>query len=173
MMRALLVVSLLASHAHADLDNRRTASAGFGVVWAELDGVPRYGMALQPTFTRTFRRLELQADYLVGDLRDPERCAVGGYLHRLGVSGRFQLERTHLDGEMALDVVIEAGVGLQYLQLDNGDVVARNDFALGVVLRSVMALQRHPRSFMGIEATGRLLVSPSGDLAGVVMFGLP
>ena len=175
-MKVLLAILLLASTAHADDDrlaNRETMIAGFGLVSMQVDGIANSGMAVQPTLTRTFDRFELQVEYLLADLRDDSMRQPGSILHRLGFSGRYQAARARVDRSMTLDFVVEGGVGLQYLERDDGDVIGRNDLSLGFGLRMLSNVTHGRRAFMGLEAMFRGLVTPSGDKAFVFVFGVP
>ena len=176
MMRALLVVAALAGTARAETDklaNRTTTVAALGLIWMQIDGITNSGMAVQPTLTRTFDRFELQADYLLADLRDDSERMPGSYLHRLGFAARYQAARIRADRELTLDFVVEAGVGLQYIELDNGDVIGRNDLEAGIGLRMLSDVVHGKRIFMGMEMMFRCLVSPGGDKAFTFAFGVP
>ena len=176
MIRALLIVAALATTARAESDklaNRTTTIAALGLVYMQVDGITNSGLAVQPIVTRTFDRFELQADYLLADLRDDSERMPGSYLHRFGFAARYQAARTRVDREMTLDFVVEAGVGLQYLAFDNGDTLGRNDFEAGIGLRMLSDVTHGKRVFMGMELMFRGLVAPGGDKAFTFSFGVP
>ncbi len=173
-----LVCLLVASSASAEnehLDDRHIAIAGFGLVWMQIDGVTNSGMALQPTLQRTFDRLELQAEYLIADLRDPSKMQPGSVLHRIGFTGRYQAGRVRVERTMTLDLVVEGGIGLDYIARDTGDAFGRNDLLVGLGFRMLADANPSTRSraFMGVEMMTRMMVSPSGDKAFGFVFGVP
>ena len=176
-MKALVLLCALCGTATAETDrlsNRETAIAGFGLVWMQVDGASMTGMAIQPTLQRTFDRFETQLEYTIADLRDDKMRVPGANLHRLGIAARYQAGRVRVDRHMTLDFVVETGIGLQYLDRDTGDAFGRNDFALGIGLRSLSDVRANgPRVFLGFEAMMRVLVTPSGDKAFVGVFGVP
>ena len=176
-MKALAILVLLASAAHADDDrmtNRTTATAAFGLLYMQIDRIGTSGMLVQPTVTHTFDRFELQADYVLADLRDDSRRMAGSILHRIGLSARYQVQSWR-GREFAGDLVAEAGVGFQYLERDVGEAFGRNDFSVGVGGRFLTNVNggAKKRAFMGIDMMFRGLVSPSGDKAFVFSFGVP
>jgi hypothetical protein len=176
MIRALVIVIALAStrpaHAEDRLAHRTTLIPAFGLVYMQIEGITNGGMAIQPTLTHTFDRLELQTDYTLADLRDEEERMPGSYLHRIGFAARYQAARLRVDrNQMTLDFVVEGGIGFQYLEFDNGDVMGRNDLSVGIGLRMLVEAARG--KVMGIEMMFRGLVTPSGDKAFVFAFGVP
>lgn len=172
-MRSLLVLVVLASNAHADpkFDNRTTLTAAFGLVAMQVEGVTTTGMLVQPTLTRVFDRFELQADYFIADVREDSN-RMDALVHRIGFAARYQAARLRAE-ELTLDFIIEGGIGLQYVSLDNGDAYGRNDLAVGIGLRMLYDVTRGKRVFMGCDAMLRGLVTPDGDKAFVFAFGVP
>jgi hypothetical protein len=177
MMRALVVVCLLSTAASANekLDDRFTATAAFGMTWMQVDGLTNSGMIVQPTFNRAFDRFELQVDYMLGDLKTDEMEHAGSVLHRLGFAARHQVARLRIENSMTMDCVLEGGIGLQYLARDDGDAIGRNDFTVGLGLRTFtnVAETKQNRVFMGMEMMARFIVTPSGDKAFALAFGIP
>jgi hypothetical protein len=174
MIRALLIVAVLAPAAHAEdkLSHRTTLIPAAGLVYMQIEGISNGGMAILPTLTHTFDRFELQADYTLADLRDDEERMPGSYLHRIGLSARYQAARLRVDrNAMTLDFVIEGGIGFQYLEFDNGDVMGRNDLSVGIGLRMLAEVANG--KLMGMEMMFRGLATPSGDKAFVFAFGIP
>ena len=164
---------LVASTAHAQdrLDNRTTMNIGFGLLAMQVDRTTTTGMLVQPSLTRTFDRFELQADYLLGDLRDDSMQMPGATIHRVGFAARYQAARLRDRGTAALELVVEAGIGLQYLALDDGTAFGRNDLEVGVGLRGLFGLPGKSSALMGLEMMFRGLVTPEGDKAVVFVFG--
>jgi hypothetical protein len=174
MMRALVILVALTQMARAEdkLANRTTLIPALGLVYMQIEGIANGGIAIQPMLTRTFDRFELQADYTLADLRDEEERMPGSYLHRIGFSARYQPARLRVDRDrMTLDFVVEGGIGFQYLEFDNGDVMGRNDVSVGIGLR--MLAEAANGKLMGIEMMFRGLATPSGDKAFVFAFGIP
>jgi hypothetical protein len=172
-VKSLLVVLLLVSSARADItfDNRTTLTAAFGLVAMQVDGVTTSGMLVQPTFTRVFDRFELQADYFIADVREDSN-RMDALVHRFGFAARYQVARARADG-LTLDLIVEGGIGLQYISLDNGDAYGRNDLEVGIGLRMLSDVTHGKRVFMGLDAMLRGLVTPEGDKAFVFAFGVP
>src|SRR5437868_4388626 len=108
MMRALVITCALSSAAFANehLDDRFTATAGFGMTWMQVQGVTNSGMTVQPTFNHTFDRFELQADYMLADLKSDEMDH-GSVLHRFGFAARHQIGRVRIERTMTMDCVVE------------------------------------------------------------------
>ena len=177
-MRLLALLALLGSAAHADddrLENRTTATAAFGLVYMQIDRTGTSGMLVQPTVTHTFRRFELQAGYTLADLRDDSQRMAGSIMHRLGFGARYAVQQWVQRREGSADLIVEAGVGLQYLERDVGEPFGRVDFGIGVggrFLFDVNSGGTRP-AFMGIDTMLRGLVAPSGDKAIVFTFGVP
>jgi hypothetical protein len=174
MIRALVIFLALTQAARAEdkLAKRTTLIPAFALVYMQIEGITNGGMAIQPTLTRTFDRFELQADYTLADLRDEQERMPGSYLHRIGFAARYQAARLRVDrNQMTLDFVVEGGIGFQYLELDNGDVIGRNDLSLGIGLR--MLAEAANGKLMGMEMMFRGLATPSGDKAFVFAFGIP
>jgi hypothetical protein len=175
-VRALLVLALLASTAHADrrLRDRMTLNTGYGLLAMQVDGVMTSGMHVQPALTRTFDRFELHVDYLLGDLSAEQMRMPGATLHRFGFAARYQVGRWRDRRSGTLDLIVEGGIGFQYLALDDGSAFGRNDLEAGIGLRGVAALrakQQQQRLLMGAELMFRGLVTPNGDKAFVLGFG--
>lgn len=177
-MRLLVLIALLASAAHADderIDDRTTATAAFGLLYMQIDRIGTSGMLVQPTVTHTFRRFELQAGYTLADLRDDSERMGGSIMHRLGFGARYAVKHWVQRNEGSADIIVEAGLGLQYLERDVGEPFGRVDFGIGVggrFLFDVNAGGKKP-AFMGIDTMLRGLVTPGGDKAFVFTFGVP
>jgi hypothetical protein len=173
---ASILLVLFATHASADrepLADRDVLIAGFGLVWMQVDGTLQSGMAVQPTYNHTFDRFELQGDYMLADLRDDDEQMPGGNLHRFGFAARYQAARARVKRSMTLDFVVEAGAGLQYIELDDGSAVGRTDFSVGLGFRMLADLSARKRAFMGMEGMARLIVTPGGDTGFFFGFGAP
>lgn len=172
-MRALLALLALAGVARADtLSERTTLLPAFGLVAMQIDGITNTGMAIQPTLTRTYDRVELQADYALADLRDDDERMPGSYLHRIGFAARYQAARLRVaNDQMTFDVIVEGGIGFQYVELDDGDVMGRNDLSAGIGVR--MLAEVDSGVLMGMELMLRGLAMPHGDKACMFAFGIP
>jgi hypothetical protein len=164
------------------LDNRFTVTPAFGMIWLEVLGDGGSGMAIQPTVTRTFDRVELQGALTLADWRDGSGTPHGALFERLGGSAGYQVGRIRVERTMTMDLVLEAGAGIQRIERDEGGSITRGDLSFGLGLRTVTDLrdgQRtgKPRIFLGMEAMIRLLVMPSADArpdkALLLVFGSP
>ncbi|MDQ3369564.1 MAG: hypothetical protein M3680_29400 [Myxococcota bacterium] len=161
------------------LSDRWTLTPATGVLWMQVHGATGSGMLLQPTLTRTFDRLELQADYLLAHVTDDAGAMPGALVHRLGASAHYQAGRIRVERTMALDLVTSAGVGLQRVMRDDGRSLDRPDLSVGIGLRMLTDIIDRPpqRVFFGMEVALRLLVVPrrdaSPDLGLAIAFGIP
>lgn len=164
------------------LDNRFTVTPAFGMLWLEVIGEGGSGMAIQPTLTRTFDRVELQGALTLVDWRDSTGTPHGALFERLGGSVGYQAGRIRVQRTMTMDLVLEAGAGIQRIERDEGGSITRGDLSFGLGLRTLTDLrdgQRtgKPRIFLGMEAMLGLLVMPSAearpDLAMLLVFGSP
>jgi len=163
-----------------ELGDRFTAFAGFGMMWLEVGGTGGSGMAIQPTLQRTFDRVELQGELLLADWQHGTgMAAAGGIVGRLGAEARYQAGRIRVEHRMTLDLVLEAGAGLQGIALDDGGTQLRSDLELGLGLRMLTDVHEHgpARAFLGMEAMLRVLIAPQPDarpdLGLVLTFGIP
>jgi hypothetical protein len=196
-MRALFLIALLATSAHANtwlagdsptvtttkpyvrpiLSDRWSLTAQTGVGWLEIDGVTNEGSALiAPAVTRTFDRVELSAEYLAMDWYTPTGMRSGGTAHRVGGEVRFQVARARVERTMTLDAVATAGIGWQHVVQDRGASIDRGDATVGVVLRMVADAHEDDkkRILIGFEISARaLFVMNSTDRGAIISFGVP
>ncbi len=166
------------------LANRFTATPSFGMIWLEVNGEGGSGMAIQPVLTRSYDRVELQAALMLADWRAGSSMQVprGGLFERLGGSAGYQAGRIRVERTMTLDLVVEAGAGVQRLERDEGGSITRTDLSLGIGLRMLTdvndgASSGRSRIFLGMEAAIRVLLMPRADArpdrALVVVMGIP
>jgi hypothetical protein len=175
-MKALAILCLLSSAALAETDRHTTATAAFGLVYMQIDRIGTSGMLVQPTVTHARGRFELQAGYALADLRDDSARMAGSILHRLGLGARYAVQHWPVGrDEGGADIVVELGLGLEYLERDVGDAFGRADFNIGVGGRFLFDVNRGGRksAFMGIDTMFRGIVTPSGDKAFLFTFGVP
>ncbi|MCX5745146.1 MAG: hypothetical protein NT062_21890 [Proteobacteria bacterium] len=161
------------------LGNRFTALAGFGMLVLEVHDETGSGMALQPTLTRTYDRVELQAELTLATWADRTGTPHKGRFERIGAAARYQAGRIRIEQTMTLDLVLDAGVGLQRIERDEDTLIERADLEVGFGLRMLtdMAKPSSSRMLFGMEMMMRLLIMPradaSADLALVLVFGIP
>lgn len=182
-MRWLVLIAIALAgpaSAHADerdpLVDRFTAIPAFGLVWLQIDGQGGAGMLIQPTVTRTFDRVELQGELAIGDWAASDASAAGALIGRLGGTARYQVGRVRVEGTMTLDLVAEAGLGVQRIAHDDGRMLTRPDLLGGVgfrMLSNVRNVNAPSRIFMGMEVMFRAIVAPGGDLGFMFAFGVP
>ena len=176
--RPLVVVhSASNSRPRPRLADRWTLTPATGVLWMSVHGVTGSGLLLQPTVTRTFDRFELAADYAVARLGDTSAQMPLTVVHRLGASAHYQAGRLRVGETMTLDLVAQAGVGVEHLVRDRAGSIDRPDLSLGLGFRLLTDLDEHPphRILFGFELAARLLVIPrasgGADLGYGVAFG--
>jgi hypothetical protein len=80
---------------------------------------------------------------------------------------------------MALDLLVDAGLGVQRIERDEGGTIARPDIVIGFGGRMLAdtATGTNGRIFLGMEFSARLLLAPAmtghPDVGFVLMFGSP
>ena len=198
MMRLLLVLAAIAGAARADtliatgpppasapplptpparpdgLGDRFTFLPGFGALVVAIEGVHGSGMLIQPTVTRTFDRVELQGELALAKWEQDDRGPARALFSRLGVTARYQAARFRVHDALTLDLVLDAGAGVERIDRDTMPALVHPDLALGMGLRMLGAerLDGGRRILVGLEVMGRLLFAPHEQGAAIV-FGLP
>lgn len=154
------------------LADRMTFLAGSGMLWLSVDGTHGSGMTVQPTFTRTFDRFELQGEVALATWHadpGPMHALVG----RLGATARYQAARLRIENTLALDAIVEAGAGFEHIARDTAAPLSRPDLALGVGFRMLGRDDAGSRRLLvGLEVMARAIVAP-GDHGWMIVFGLP
>lgn len=153
-----------------DLGDRLTLLPGFGMIW--LDGGS--GVLVQPTVTRTFDRFELQGELGLASWHADTPSPHHGLFGRLAATARYQAARLRVDRTLALDLVVEAGAGIERRASDDAGPATRPDAAFGLGLRMLGCdrVEADRRVLVGLEVMARVLVSPAGDGVAIVL-GLP
>jgi hypothetical protein len=155
------------------LRDRLTFLPGSGVLWLWIDGERGEAAWLQPTVTRTFDRFELQGELGLGAWHQADRGPAHAVLGRFAVTARYQAARAHIEQTLALDLVVEAGVGLHELARDGMTPARGADVSVGAGLRMLGAERpAERRVLIGLEAMGRVLFTPYGR-GVMIVFGLP
>lgn len=160
------------------LSDRWTLTPAFGGMWMSVHGVVGSGLMLQPTVTRTFDRFELSADYAVARLGDASEPMPTTVVHRLGASAHYQAGRIRVGSMMTLDLLAQAGVGIEHLVRDRAGSIDRPDLSLGLGFRVLdnLGASRPHRILFGLEMGARLLVIPrasgGADLGCGIAFGV-
>jgi hypothetical protein len=178
-MRACVALAVLAaaSTAFADpFENRVTMIAGAALVYGKLDGELGSGFAVQPTIVRTFDRVELRADYLLGEWEDAHVAHAGALVQRASASAGYQLRKRVQ--ELTMDAVLDGGIGVERVDFDRGGSFVRPDVSVGVDLRILDNLAEHAdhRLWLGFEMMFHAVFAPSprGVEPGFVFaFGVP